>query len=287
MCLIVFDWRPDAHDDGAALLTLIGNRDEYFRRGTQPLALWPHASHVVAGRDLAGGGTWLGITLDGRFAALTNYRAPHAIRPNAPSRGALVSDFLTGARRATSDYVEQIAPRAAAYNGFNLLVGDWTRRELVWFSNRDPSSPLRLEPGLYGLSNALLDTRWPKVERKKAHLRRCLETIESIARHRTLCVDPDVVVHALADPVLTPLIEMMRDTRVATDSELPSTGLSLERERALSAAFIETADYGSRSTTAVRVGMDGTVAVAELSDDDGSHRVRRPGDVWRSTLFKL
>lgn len=320
MCLIVFDWRPDADGAGAALLTLVGNRDEFFRRDTLPLAIWSDAPHVVAGRDLAGRGTWLGLTRDGRFAALTNYRAPAEFRADAPSRGALVSDFLTGPARAPLDYLAEIAPHAGLYNGFNLLIGDWTRRELAWFSNRDPHTPLMLGPGLYGLSNALLDTPWPKVERKKADLLACLDggagrigAMPGVAAAKRTAASGQALrvpgvdggseasavsgphsdtrpphswtVRAAAVPALTPLIELMRDTRVAADADLPSTGLPLERERALSAAFIDTPEYGTRSTTALRVGADGSVAIAELSDDDGSHQLVRPGDVWRSASF--
>jgi uncharacterized protein with NRDE domain len=311
---MVFDWRPGADGDSAALLTLAGNRDEYFKRDTLPLGIWADAPHVVAGRDIVGGGTWLGLTRDGRFAALTNYRAPAEFRADAPSRGALVSDFLIGPARAPLDYLASIAPRAAQYNGFNLLVGDWTRRELAWFSNRDPHTPLLLGPGVYGLSNALLDTPWPKVERKKADLLTYLDSVSrpsstaaciAIGEHASLSgealhaarmssasgdgplpppVDASAVRFA-ADPALAPLIELMRDTRIAADADLPSTGLALEHERALSAAFIETPEYGSRSTTALRVDGDGTVAIAELSDDDGSHQLSRPGRVWRSASF--
>ena len=92
MCLIVFDWRPDALD--GPLFTLAANRDEFFRRTAEPMHWWSEAPGLLAGRDLVGGGTWLGMTRDGRFAALTNYRAPHEMRPDAPTRGTLVSNWL-------------------------------------------------------------------------------------------------------------------------------------------------------------------------------------------------
>ncbi|WP_345814088.1 NRDE family protein [Paraburkholderia sp. PREW-6R] len=282
MCLIVFDWRPDAVD--GPLFTLAANRDEFFRRTAQPIHWWEDAPGVLAGRDLVGGGTWLGVSRDGRFAALTNYRAPHEMRADAPTRGTLVSDWLN--RAAVGDaahaahaadaattplgYLRHVAQTGDIYNGFNLLVGDWTRRELAWYCNRSALPPALLEAGTHGISNAVLDTPWPKLVKKRAELGALL------ARH--------------AMPPLERLIDLMRDPRVARDDELPSTGIGLERERALSAAFIETPEYGTRGTTALRVASLGSVtsvAVAERSDDNGSHRVVRPGEFERSFAFNV
>ncbi len=122
MCLIVFDWQPDTTH--GPVLTLAANRDEFFRRTSAPLAWWSDAPHVLAGRDLEGGGTWLGVARDGRFAALTNYRAPFDIRAGAPTRGKLVSGFLTGENVAPLDYLANVAEKAVFYNGFTLLAGD-------------------------------------------------------------------------------------------------------------------------------------------------------------------
>ncbi|WP_144153580.1 NRDE family protein [Paraburkholderia sp. BCC1885] len=274
MCLIVFDWRPDAVD--GPLFTLAANRDEFLRRTAEPMHWWPQAPALLAGRDLVGGGTWLGMTRDGRFAALTNYRAPHEMRPDAPTRGTLVSNWLLGEPSADLtplDYLEQVAQDGEIYNGFNLLVGDWSRRELGWYCNRSPVGPALLEAGTHGISNAVLDTPWPKLVRKRAELGALLA----------------------ADPLapLERLIDLMRDPRIARDDQLPSTGIPLERERALSAAFIESPEYGTRGTTALRVVATGThgehlsAAVAERSDDNGSHRVVRPGDFARSFAFNI
>jgi uncharacterized protein with NRDE domain len=276
MCLIVFDWRPDALD--GPLFTLAANRDEFFRRTAEPISWWKDAQGVLAGRDLVGGGTWLGLSRDGRFAALTNYRAPHQMRADAPTRGTLVSNWLTrSARDADGNahesplaYLQHVARTGDIYNGFNLLVGDWTRRELAWYCNRADLAPALLSPGTHGISNAVLDTAWPKLVNKRTELRTLL------ARDAT--------------PPLERLIELMRDTRVARDDQLPSTGIPLERERVLSAAFIESADYGTRGTTALRVSAQGaviSVAVAERSDDNGSHRIVRPGDFERSFAFNV
>ena len=276
MCLIVFDWRPDAVD--GPLFTLAANHDEFFRRTAEPISWWHDAPGVLAGRDLAGGGTWLGLSRDGRFAALTNYRAPHEMRADAPTRGTLVSDWLRGSARDSHGnphetplaYLQHVAQTGDIYNGFNLLVGDWTRRELGWYCNRSPLAPTLLTPGTHGISNAVLDTAWPKLVNKRAELGALL------ARDAT--------------PPLERLIDLMRDPHVARDDELPSTGIPLERERALSAAFIETPEYGTRGTTALRVLAHGdavSVAVAERSDDNGSHRVVRPGDFERSFAFNV
>jgi uncharacterized protein with NRDE domain len=268
MCLIVFDWRPAA--EHGPLLTLTANRDEYFRRTAEPLDWWPDAPDLLAGRDLTAGGTWLGVARDGRFAALTNYRAPHDMRSDAPTRGTLVRAYLTGAPLAPLDYLHRVAEHGAQYNGFNLLVGDFKRRELGWYCNRSSAAPILLDAGAHAISNAVLDTPWPKLVRKRDALRKLLE-------HEST-------------PQLDALIELMRDPRTAHDDELPSTGITLERERALSAAFIEMPDYGTRGTTALRVSTQAShlhVDIAERSDDDGSHRLSRPGDHERRFTFDV
>ncbi|SAL44870.1 NRDE family protein [Caballeronia humi] len=273
MCLIVFDWQPEAHRSSGGnrpLLTLSANRDEFFRRETEPLHWWDDAPNMLAGRDLTGGGTWLGVTRDGRFAALTNYRAPSEVRPDAPTRGALVSDFLADAPVAPLDYLRRVARDGDRYNGFNLLVGDFTRHELGWYGNRADAPPLLLEPGVHGLSNSLLNTPWPKL----------------VAQRDALCD----LIHLDEQPSLDVLIETLRDPGIANDDLLPSTGISIERERVLSAAFIETPEYGTRSTTALRVFAfdDGlSLEIKERSDDDGSHRVVRPGAFERSFAFDI
>ncbi len=268
MCLIVFDWRPDAQQ--GPLLTLAANRDEFFRRATDPLGWWRDAPNVLAGRDLEGGGTWLGLSRDGRFAALTNYRAPRDVRPDAPTRGVLVSGYLTGTAIAPLDYLRYVAEHGSLYNGFNLIVGDFGRRELGWYCNRGDAPPVLVPAGTHGISNAVLDTPWPKLVRKRAEL-------------------ADVAAIGRPAP-LASLLELMRDPRIASDDELPATGIPLERERALSAAFIETPDYGTRGTTALRVLANGkrfSVEILERSDDDGSHHIVRPGDVERHFSFEV
>ncbi|SDB95642.1 NRDE family protein [Paraburkholderia lycopersici] len=281
MCLIVFDWRPRAR--AGALFTLAANRDEFLRRTAEPLHWWSaadsvtspgsSAAGVLAGRDLVGGGTWLGVTRSGRFAALTNYRAPNDMRPDAPTRGTLVSRWLTDAQDLPDTplgYLDEVARSGDLYNGFNLIVGDWARRELAWYCNRADRPPAPLPEGTHGISNAVLDTPWPKLVRKRAELARLAASETQVP--------------------LVRFVEMMRDPQIAPDRELPATGIPLERERALSAAFIETPDYGTRGTTALRVtvrGMQLDVEALERSDDDGSHRVVRPGGFERSERYTV
>jgi uncharacterized protein with NRDE domain len=251
-------------------LTLTANRDEYFARETAPLDWWRDAPGVLAGRDLVGGGTWLGLSRDGRFAALTNHRDPRAFRVGAPTRGALVADYLTGPARAALDYLNEVAQRGAAYNGFNLIVGDLATRTLGWYCNRADAPPSLLPPGVHGISNAVLDTPWPKLVRKREEL-------------AALVADSRA-------PKLDALVELMRDPRIAPDEALPSTGIALERERALSAAFIETDGYGTRGTTALRASLSESkliIEVVERSDDDGSHSLVRPGSFERRIAYEV
>jgi len=271
MCLIVFDWRPHA-TAGSTLFTLAANRDEFLRRPAEPLHWWDDDPNVLAGRDLVGGGTWLGVARDGRFAALTNYRAPHEMRADAPTRGTLVSRWLGDAANAHATplaYLHEVARQGDLYNGFNLLVGDLKRRELAWYCNRADTPPSLLPEGTHGISNAVLDTPWPKLVRKRGELAQLVAEGPEVPLER--------------------LVAMMRDPQQARDGDLPATGISLERERVLSAAFIETPDYGTRGTTAIHVGVHGDgaldVAVLERSDDNGSHRIVRPGDFERHERF--
>lgn len=243
MCLILFAYR--VHPEYR--LVAAANRDEFFARPTAPAAPWPDAPGVVAGRDLRGGGTWMGVAEGGRWAAVTNHRDPGEPLPHAPSRGDLVAGFLRGAE-APGDYLARLESRAAEYNGFNLLAGD--ARSLFWFSNRSGEPPRRLEPGIYGLSNHLLDTAWPKVQRGKRELARLLA--------------------GPADPV--PLLDLLLDRTLAADHLLPDTGVGAERERALSAAFILTPGYGTRASTALLLRPDGGGLLVERTFRPGTLR---------------
>ncbi len=200
-------------------------------RHAKPAAWWDDSPQVYAGRDLQGGGTWLGVTRDGRFAALTNIRAPSEKKPDAPSRGALVARYLAG-QAGAREYVEQISAEADRYNGFNLLIGDC--EQLIWFTNRetaDARNGTPLAAGIYGLSNDLLDSPWPKVVRTKAQFA------------SLLCQGAPEEAY----------FEMLSDTARTSDCRLPKTGVSLEMERLLSAVCIESPNYGTRSSTVVQL----------------------------------
>lgn len=239
MCLIVFAWQ--AHPDFP--LVLGANRDEFLDRPTQPATFWAEPPDLLAGRDLRNGGTWLGITRSGRIAAVTNYRQGSAPRTDLRSRGLLVSEFLA-ADRSPEAHLAAVAAERRAYDGFNLLAGDG--RAIFYFSNRG-SDPQPVAPGVHGLSNALLDTPWPKVERAKSALTQFLD------RDRG----------ALVEGVLALLADRVRPQ----DDELPRTGVSLEWERCLSPVFIASPDYGTRCSTVLVIDRHGNVTFVERSFD--------------------
>lgn len=233
MCLIAWNWQPGT----AQPLLLLANRDEFYARPSQAMHWW-NGGEVLAGRDLAGGGTWLGVTRSGRVAALTNYRDPFNFQPDAPSRGALVANFLQGSLSA-ENYLHSILPTVAGYNGFNLLVFDGT--QMMGLESRH-GRMLALGAGIGAVSNADFLSPWPKLEKLRTGLARAVE----------LGV-PD------QDPVLWDLLD---DAETAPDEQLPRTGIALERERALSTAFIATPDYGTRASTLLKIHADG-IAVEE------------------------
>ena len=231
MCLIVFAWRP-----GHSLpLIVAANRDEFYARPSLPLARWEDHPNIYAGRDLQAGGTWLGISSSGRFAALTNIRNPQ-LPQGGPSRGLLTSEFLRS-EQSPEAYLKQLAQSAQGYAGFNLLVGD---RQQLWHFNPQHGGAQQLAAGLYGLSNADLDSPWPKLQQAKAALENCL---------------------AQAD--LDALLEFLHDGQAAEDSQLPDTGVPLEIERLLSSVFIASPSYGTRASTAVLVQQDGLQRIVE------------------------
>ena len=238
MCLILLGWQAHA----STRLVLAANRDEFFARAADPAHAWPDAPQVLAGRDRSGGGTWLGITRQGRLAALTNVRDPAHMRSDRPSRGHLVADFLRGQQRP-DEYLDAVAARGDAYNGFNLVIGDVYGEQpaLHWYSNVERKR-VALPPGIHGLSNAGLNTSWPKLQAGRAAMQ-----------------------HALAaDAVaLDGLATALGDERIYPDPELPATGVPLAWERALSAAHIRTPAYGTRCTTLLTASADGTIAFDE------------------------
>jgi len=252
MCLILIAWEKHPR----WRLVAAANRDELHARPTAPAEWWgPQAPDLLAGRDLQEGGTWLGVTRAGRFAAVTNIREPQRTIPGAPSRGHLVGNFLLS-RAPSLGYLAGLMPLAQAFNGFNLLVMDGVT--LAWLSNRAPAMRT-LPPGVYGVSNHLLDTPWPKVVRGKDDLRAALALDDG-------------------DALEARLFESLARRDPAPDGELPDTGVGTEVERALSSAFIATPEYGTRSSTVLLIGRDGEARMTErttaLPGADGWTEVR-------------
>jgi uncharacterized protein with NRDE domain len=245
MCLIVLAWQASP----AMRLAVAANRDEFFARPAAPAAWWPDAPGVLAGRDLKAGGSWLGVTRTGRFAALTNFRDASAPRKSdAPSRGSLVGDFLRK-EEGPAAFLSRLARNADTFEGFNLLVSDGG--ELWSFSNAEESGPVALSPGIYGLSNHLLETPWPKVTAARKRLEHALAAARG------------------AEDLEGRLLALLGDRSLASDASLPDTGLPLARERAFSAAFVALPDYGTRASTALVVGTDGAARFAERSFGEG------------------
>lgn len=235
MCLILFACA--AHPRFP--LIVAANRDEAYARPSAAAAFWQDAPHIYGGRDLEQGGTWLGLTRGGRFAAVTNYRQAQLRMPGTHSRGALTRDFLLGSDRADL-YVQHVSRQGDEYNGFSLIVGMPT--ELYFYSNRG-GAPARITPGVHGLSNHLLDEPWPKVLRGIGVLKGLLDADEA------------EIVPALA--------AMLADRELAPDELLPLTGRGHEHERLRSSAFISAEAYGTRASTILLVRADGQVFFRE------------------------
>lgn len=228
MCLIALAWR--AHPRYP--LVLAGNRDEFHDRPSAPLGPWPDAPGIQGGRDLRAGGGWLALSTAGRLAAVTNVRQPG---PTAGlrSRGALVSDFLAGSAGAGAAS-EALMPQAAGYGAFNLLLYDG--RDLVCAGNQPQPHWQAVTPGVHGLSNAALDTPWPKTLRLTAAMRAWLASGSD-------------------DPA--PLFAALADTAPPDEASLPDTGVGREYERFLATPFIRGTTYGTRASAVVCVGADG------------------------------
>jgi len=254
MCLLILAWR----DQPDQRLLLLGNRDELHARPSAPAAWWTEAPQLLGGRDLEAGGTWLGVTQRGRFAVVTNVREadpPTLLR--ARSRGELVAGFLRG--DATPErYVADLG--MASFAGYNLICGDG---DSVWYaSNRAVERPLA--PGVYVLSNATLDTPWPKVERLRARF----------AAARTQGEDA--------------LFALLADREPAADADLPNTGLDRERERLLSAPFVVSPSYGTRASYLVSIDAAGRGRFVERSfDRDGAQRDARTFDFGSTDTVRL
>ena len=246
MCLIAWRWQPA----DTPPLVVLANRDEFYARPSQALTQWP-TSPVIAGKDLEGGGTWLGVTASGRMAALTNYRNPAMMNDGRPSRGALVQGFLEGVMDSDA-YLAELGRYAHQYNPFNLLVFDG--KQLAGGESRgDLFRTVRLTPGVGCLSNADFDSAWPKVTRLRSALDDTLSENEASDRQ---------------------LLALLENREIAPESMLPETGIPRDLERALSAAFIALPAYGTRASSIVRIHQDRVTMLERSFGPDG-----RLGDV--------
>jgi len=245
MCLILLVWQ--VHPEFPCVLA--ANRDELHERPTRGASWWPDHAGVLAGRDLAAGGTWLGVTRGGRFAALTNFRDPRVKRADAPSRGGLVTDVLDS-NQSVGDCLSYLRTVGADYNAFNMIFSDGKRLGIFESVRREGRE---LGPGIFGLSNHLLDTPWPKVQNAKSHLASALTDMRDE----------------------TALMHMLRDDRQAPDADLPQTGISLEWERLLSSAFVRADEYGTRCSSVFRVDRAGRALFDEWSWDRAGEEIGR------------
>jgi len=246
MCLIVIGWRARAD----LPLLVAANRDEWRDRPAQPAHWWEDHPQILAGRDLQAGGTWMGVTRDGRFAAVTNFRDPSDRRSTARSRGELVTQYLLSGA-APADFLAEVASRAREYNGFNLIVGDAAS---LWYFGSREASARAIAPGVHGLSNHVLDEPWPKVIRGRAAMERAM---------------------AFPDPAPA-LFDLLADRGGVPDGELPDTGVGIEWERRLASALIPGPDYGTRASTVVSVASGGEIRFEERTlAADGAESGRR------------
>lgn len=226
MCLIVLHWQPNAEQS----LQVWANRDEFRARPALATEFWPEAPQVLAGRDVLAGGTWMGVTRQGRFAAITNYRDPTQASGQY-SRGQLVADFLLGQQTA-AEYAHSVQSMAQFYTGFSLLIAD---AEALYFVSNRGGQPQALAPGWYGLSNALLDAPWPKLQRLKSAAQQ-------------LVTNPTLALAAEQN------LALLKDTQAAEEHALPYTGVGIGMERLLSPICIQGDGYGTRNSTWLSVG---------------------------------
>ncbi len=224
-------------------LVAAANRDEFYDRPATPAHWWDDHPQIYAGRDLQGQGTWMGVTRCSRFAALTNVRAPTEFRTDAPSRGALVKDYLAS-EMTPQEYIDKIASEPDPFNGYNLLIGN--RDTLIWYSNRGKDHPANgqpLAPGIYGLSNAMLNDPWHKVIKTRAQFASLLYANAPEAAY----------------------FEMLADRALAPDTHLPRTGVDIPTERMLSAVCIHSPGYGTRTSTLVCMREDESASLKEIT----------------------
>ncbi|MFJ7972881.1 NRDE family protein [Psychrobacillus sp. NPDC096389] len=241
MCLINFQF----HTHPNYKLIVAANRDEFYDRKAEPAHFWKDAPNLLAGRDLVGLGTWLGMTKEGKFAALTNYRDPSAVGSGKVSRGEIVQKFLVGSL-SSKEYLQSLNRDKEKYSGFNVIIGD---AEKLYYYNNIEGEITEIIPGTHGLSNKFLNTAWPKVEKGR----------ESLKAYSSSKMELDV------DELFT----MMTDSEVARDEELPNTGVGVELERQLSPLFIKIPNYGTRCSTVILVDNNNHITFSERTYTNG------------------
>lgn len=242
MCLITFAFQQ--HPDYP--LIVAANRDEFYQRPTAAAHFWDEQPSIYAGRDREAGGTWMGVNRQGRFAALTNYRQGDAsTKSKASSRGQLCQQLLQHSD-STEQILKTIDQRAHQFSGFNLLAGN---SQQLYYSSNQGVKTTALAPGIYGLSNGLIDSNWPKVAGSKQALAQLLT----------------------GKPSCEALLDIMADPVIADDKDLPRTGISLEMERLLSSRFIQSESYGTRCSTAILFHRNGDIEYTEQSFDSRGH----------------
>lgn len=245
MCLITFAYNQHPRYK----LIIAANRDENYHRPTRAARFWDSHNNILAGKDLKAGGTWMGISRSGRFSAITNYRDPNATREDPPSRGHLVLYFLKQSE-SPEVYLEQVHQKADRYNGFNLLTG--TTDNLYYYSNQQQIIQ-RLSSGIYGLSNHLLDTPWPKIRRAKSRLK-------YIVQQQTISESA--------------LFDLLSDDTEAPKDELPDTGIPVEIEKKVSPVFIKSEGYGTRCSTILLIARNDKVTFRERRFKAGTREVK-------------
>lgn len=241
MCLIIFAY--DVHP--SYKLVLAANRDEFYDRPSASADFWKDYPDLLAGRDLKEKGTWLGITRQGKFAAITNYRDPASFMFDAKSRGKLVKDFL-GDKNNAEEFIKKISRQDAKYNGYNLILQD--SGGFYYYSNHGGEKQ-KITAGIHGLSNHLLNTPWPKVVRGKKLMKEALKSKGA----------------ALEEA----LFALLSDRRFPPPEKLPSTGVDKEWEKVLSPIFIKSPHYGTRSSTVLLIGKNRRVTFIEKNYDGG------------------
>lgn len=257
MCLILFAYNciPTYR------LILAANRDEFLNRPTATLTRWQNEEHIMAGRDLQAGGTWLGVSEQGKFGALTNFREPGGMAARSKSRGAVVADYLRSGY-TIQQTVDKLENEQQDYGGYNVLLGDCSK--LGYYSNRAQGFT-EVQPGIYGLSNHLFDTPWPKVTRGKMLLNEA-------------ATSPDL--H-------NELFRLLQDSRQPGDEELPDTGVGLVWERLLSTIFITSANYGTKSSAILAIRENGHTYFAERTYNHKQGNVLMENEISISYTIKI